>query len=303
MATNTSSSEDERNNQWVWLVVICLIIVAAVLIGVWLKLADEPERGTFGDMFGVANALFSGLAFSGMIIAILLQRTELRYQRRELSDTRKEFAIQNKTLRLQRFENTFFNLVSVHHQIVKGIDSIVQHSEKERKLYNNLGGTKEGVYSGGDVFKLHYLPMMREMEHADNFFDVYVDTYATHQSDFGHYFRNLYQIIKLVDEREFHTISELALEHKDGNSAEDFISLYTKRNFETAYRYTSIMRAQLSDYELLWLFYNCLSLNGIEKFKPLIEKYSLLKHLPANMLHDAAARSEYLESAFTPTHK
>ncbi len=48
------------------------------------------KRGTFGDMFGAANALFSGLAFVGIIITILLQRTELALQRQELTDTRKE---------------------------------------------------------------------------------------------------------------------------------------------------------------------------------------------------------------------
>jgi hypothetical protein len=303
METNIADSKKTKNNQWIWIGLICLFIVTAVLFGVWFKLADLEERGSFGDMFGVANALFSGLAFSGMIIAILLQRTELRYQREELTETRKEFAIQNKTLRLQRFENTFFNLLSVHHQIVNGIDHIVKYTGNELKLHNDLGGDKEGVYSGGDVFKLHYFPMMHTMEHADNFLDVYADIYSDHQSDFGHYFRNLYQIIKFVDETEFHTIFELAQEHEDGNSAEDFIELYENRNFATQYRYTSMMRAQLSDYELLWLFYNCLSVNGLFKFKPLIEKYSLLKHLPVNMLHDDHVGSEYSESAFTPVHK
>ena len=41
-------------------------------------------------MFGAVNALFSGLAFAGLIIAILLQRQELQLQREELAETRKE---------------------------------------------------------------------------------------------------------------------------------------------------------------------------------------------------------------------
>src|SRR5687768_11681898 len=69
-------------------------------------------RGQFGDMFGAINALFSGLAFAGIIITILLQGRELALQRNELSLTRKEFKQQNETLWLQRFENTFFNLLS-----------------------------------------------------------------------------------------------------------------------------------------------------------------------------------------------
>ena len=75
------------------------------------------ERGTFGDMFGAVNALFSGLAFAGVIIAIFLQRKELEFQREELELTRgefekqtDEFEKQNDNLNIQRFENTFFNM-------------------------------------------------------------------------------------------------------------------------------------------------------------------------------------------------
>jgi hypothetical protein len=44
----------------------------------------------YGDMFGFANAIFSGLAFGGVIIAILLQSQELALQRRELELARDE---------------------------------------------------------------------------------------------------------------------------------------------------------------------------------------------------------------------
>ena len=64
----------------------------------------HEERGTFGDMFGAVNALFSGLAFAGLIITLLYQKEELKLQREELKQTRaelkgqkREFEIQNKT--------------------------------------------------------------------------------------------------------------------------------------------------------------------------------------------------------------
>ena len=37
-------------------------------------------RGTFGDMFGAVNALFSALAFAGVLYALMLQRQDLRQQ-------------------------------------------------------------------------------------------------------------------------------------------------------------------------------------------------------------------------------
>ena len=54
-----------------------------------------------------------------------------------------------------------------------------------------------------------------------------------------------------------------------------------------------MIRAQLSDYELLWIFYNCLSENGLEKFKPLIEEYSLLKNLPQTKVHSVELIEKY----------
>lgn len=80
--------------------------------------------GVVGDMFGVVNSLFSGLAFAGIIYTVLLQMEELRAQREELILTRdelrgqkEEIKNQNLTLKLQRFDNTFFNLVTLHNDL------------------------------------------------------------------------------------------------------------------------------------------------------------------------------------------
>ncbi|MFX1563275.1 MAG: hypothetical protein ACFFDP_08200 [Promethearchaeota archaeon] len=70
-------------------VIIILLWVASGLVTYFL-LPSWQTRGTFGDMFGVVNALFSGLALAGVILAILLQRKELELQREELKLTREE---------------------------------------------------------------------------------------------------------------------------------------------------------------------------------------------------------------------
>lgn len=75
------------------------IIVGAVIVFVtWAvsglliwQFVEKDSRGTFGDMFGAINALFSGLALFGIIISILIQQNELNLQRKELKYTRKEF--------------------------------------------------------------------------------------------------------------------------------------------------------------------------------------------------------------------
>jgi hypothetical protein len=76
-----------------------LVIVAGVTIVVlWVLSAtlimaavrDWPSRGAFGEMFGAIEALFSGLAFAGVIATVYLQMRELALQRQDLELTRNE---------------------------------------------------------------------------------------------------------------------------------------------------------------------------------------------------------------------
>jgi septal ring factor EnvC (AmiA/AmiB activator) len=77
-----------------------LIVIVASVIGflflsgavVYFGGDNWPERGTIGDSFGMANALFSGFAFVGIVYAIFLQREELGLQRDELRMTREELS-------------------------------------------------------------------------------------------------------------------------------------------------------------------------------------------------------------------
>lgn len=75
-------------------------VVFPVIIALWLvygfAVANTSDTwvvsGQFGDMFGAFTALVSGLAFAGIIIAILLQRQDLELQREELRLQRQELA-------------------------------------------------------------------------------------------------------------------------------------------------------------------------------------------------------------------
>ena len=67
-------------------VIVAVLITARLVI--WNVFESPEERGTFGDMFGAVNALFSGLAFLGVIVAIILQKMELEEQRREIRESR-----------------------------------------------------------------------------------------------------------------------------------------------------------------------------------------------------------------------
>jgi hypothetical protein len=77
-----------------WFVLALLGVVAIQSVyGVVVFFQFGPEmasRGQFGDIFGGVNALFTGLAFAGLIYTILLQRRELELQRDERRLTREE---------------------------------------------------------------------------------------------------------------------------------------------------------------------------------------------------------------------
>jgi Putative phage abortive infection protein len=68
-------------------------------------------------------------------------------------------------------------------------------------------------------------------------------------------------------------------------------------DYKNRRRYTSLVRAQLSAFELELLFYNGISPNG-EKFKPLIEKYGLLENFDTKHLLNPNHEDFYAESAF-----
>jgi hypothetical protein len=72
---------------WVIPSIFCGVIVlwASLAWGSYAMLPTMTERGQFGDLFGTVNALFSGLAFAGVIVALLLQQRELRFQLAELT--------------------------------------------------------------------------------------------------------------------------------------------------------------------------------------------------------------------------
>lgn len=77
-----------------FLIALLFAGVIAVWAASWLLVSylfpSWNERSAFGDMFGAVNALFSALAFAGLIVAIHLQTQELSLQRQELKETRDE---------------------------------------------------------------------------------------------------------------------------------------------------------------------------------------------------------------------
>jgi hypothetical protein len=256
---------------------------------------DKEQRGTFGDQFGAVNALFSGLAFAGLIYTIILQRHDLKLQRRDLKLQREELALtrkemeeqtaefekQNETLRIQRFENTFFNMMSQFQEVVNNLTVMVTTSSS---IYESKG---RDVFQAQFEKTVVYVDLKNEEKNKARFrgmkgalekynLDGYL--YSDTPTCFDHYFRLLYRILKFVKTT----------------------SLVT--TYEEEYEYTAMLRAVLSRYELVWLFYNGLTY-GEDKLKPLIERYAMLSNLRTDMLANCSEIDEgaYAPSAYTKT--
>lgn len=217
--------------------------------------------------------------------ALEQQIREFELQREELSETRKVFKIQSETLKLQQFESTFFNLLNLHHEIVNSIDLV----SYEKKPANSIKELSEQMHysgerivtTGRDVF-VKFRKGLENTYHKtvkmDSERDEYILTniaydkyYEKHQSDLGHYFRNLYHVFKFINNSDI----------KDKG------------------RYASMVRAQLSNDELILLFYNSISAFGREKFKPLIEDYHLLKNMNIeNLIRKDEHINFYSKSAY-----
>ena len=58
-----------------------IVIVAYIFILPDALLFWKTKTGEFGDSFGVINVLFTGLAFSGLIVTIMQQHEEIKIQK------------------------------------------------------------------------------------------------------------------------------------------------------------------------------------------------------------------------------
>lgn len=265
-----------------WLVLMALICLAVILVLVivaksqyWLvenyvqkNGDDEVTRfGISGDFFGFANALFSALAFAMIIVTLWMQKHELQQQREELEITRDvlqqqhlEMKEQNESLRQQRFENTFFGMLRMHSEIVAAVKAYAGDFVRGRDAFAVLIP---------DLKATQKQPSTTTTRQVDVTVHSYETWYRDNEAEVGHYFRTLYNMIRYI--------------HEKGG---DERSMYAR-----------LVRAQLSSNELELLLYNGLCEHGKEKFKPLIEKYALLKHLKESPDLESW-RAQYKPSAF-----
>jgi len=118
-------------------------IIVIVIVTLWFfsplilnYFINSPEtRGQFGDSYGALNTLFSGLAFAGVVIAILLQRNELKLQREELRLTREEL---NASTEAQKMSGNHLGEQSQDMKVTAELNGLAALLQAETDLINFL---------------------------------------------------------------------------------------------------------------------------------------------------------------------
>lgn len=229
-----------------------VVIVAGIFITGYAKFDKIKDLAGFGDFVGgVINPILTFFTFVGLLVTIILQQNANREARAEAAKAEQAFEKQLSSQKRESFESTFFQMLTLHNTIVNSID--IRRSD-----------IKLGDIKGRDCFKFFTQILRSKFEQnkelllsdGDAIELAYSAFWIEWQQDLGHYFRYLYNVVRFVDR------------------AQDDI------------RYMKLLRAQLSDYELLMLFYNAQAEMG-ENFRQYIEKYALFDNLPRKLLfHD-----------------
>lgn len=253
--------------------VFCIIIVATAFAIVIF--GAEAKGGTFGDFIGgTLNPILTFLTFMALLITIVLQQKELAETRNELAASARALEDQHISLDRQNFETTFFQMLTLHNTIVNSID--LEWRNRTPNSFDAASGDIQRRAVGRDCFKQffanykQYYDEIGELDDQERLQKAYDRFWNWRQQDLAHYYRYLYNVLRFV---------------------------YEYRGIGDKLRYVKLLRAQLSDYELLMLFYTALNNNGLN-YWIYIHVYELFDNLPPNMLIRPEHKALYSEKSF-----
>jgi len=274
------------------LALLFIIIGALVIIGVFTVASLDPITHTGSKNILDYSEFLGGFVGSLWALAgVLLFYASLGSQKAELDDQRQllvkqideivkqtgESRKQNEMFKQQQVEETFFQMMRFQNEIVSTI--ILETSEMDfssgTTIQKELTGRKTFV-EFYDTFKRFYQDASERADSRSqngdtiqkNVDSAYHHFYNEYQSELGHYFRNLINILIFINEL--------------GGKAKEF--------------FLSLLLAQLSNYELGLLFFHGLAAPN-KDVKDLLEKYGVLANVPNDELTQISY-TLYKETAF-----
>lgn len=238
---------------WVLLGIAALSTIGVLITG-YRNVEEFKKLGAWGDFTGgLLNPILTFITFISVLLTLWLQRQEISLTRDEMVRSADALERQDLTLKLQSFENTFFEMLRLHNSIVESIDLVNPETgvvtkgrdafnvfyTRLTKIYRSNVEKSKGKYTQREIAELAYFIFWKDS-----------------RTELGHYFRFLFNFMRFIQKSDI----------KD--------SFYVK-----------LLRSQLSDQELLVLFYNNISEAG-EPFRLYANCYELFDNLPVVRLLD-----------------
>ena len=252
---------------------LAIIIYAFSKTGLEFEISSAGDMGAFGDFFGgVLNPTFTLLGLLALLSTIRIQSKALQVSSEELLNSRKELELtreelsrstlaqqeQSESIKLQNFENTFFNMIDLHNSNISNLiltqylqpSSRIQYyfinnkpvSLKDNKDYNS----KKAIAQLVSIFKQY------NKDYNEN--DIvlsYEYFYKEYEEILSHYFDTIYQILYFIKQNE------------NSNKSQ----------------YSNLFRSQFSKSELKLLYYHGTSRFALKTLKPLLESFQFLEYI------------------------
>lgn len=258
--TSKSSPKQGFSIGLIGLALFFLVLAAWGWWGVFFSTAPDDStgfvgaRGTFGDSFGALNALFSGLAFIGLTIAILYQRRELAAYHRELALVTDEMKNQGSLLkqqvqvmRVQQLDSTFFKTLEYWRECERRF-----MPDSGSVIINGMGGFSPLWNAFGELTK-SWENDLKELTDIESYHYIiqpsYQSFYKDYREELGNYFRSLSYLLQLID----------------------------SSGVPNPKHYGNLVRARLSGAERRLIIINCISFkNGSKSLASLVAKFDLV---------------------------
>lgn len=276
----------ERTGKLLTILGLVFVIVTALIFVVFSDWKfswhiDEEKIAQFGDFIGgIIGSMFS---LAGVIlfyvalkeqrkdininqknlelqnIALNQQVEEFKAQKKELIETRKIYEEQTTLIREQT------NLYKQQNKELKDQTNIAKLQQFDSSFFSyinilvNLKNTLDFKNQNPNYFDSIYLkikidiPQEKSLNESFSMIqEKYINIFQEYKNELSQYFKTLYRIIVLID----------------SSSLDD----------DKKHQYFKLLRSQLTDSELLILYYNYHSFLGVN-VRPYVIKYSLLKHI------------------------
>lgn len=256
-----------------------------------------------------------------------MQRRELSLQRSEVARNQDQIEKQNSTLIRQRFEHTFFKLMELHSEINSKLELLSKHGLNAHEAFLIALIEKDpdfGIYKAARSLNREQILNIKTARHAPSHYaellnpselatltealtknaaaleslfdqdtsmhkrkikDAYEKTCEKYLQYFAHYFRSLYHILNFIENQRDFDVDDKRL-------------------------YAKILRSQLSDAELVSLFYNSLMEYdvpgrkkelGFPKLGKMLKEYEILHNMNEydiiHPVHQAIFKENYAEEA------